>query len=251
MSFQNYLPDTAVELVNLLGLIPHPEGGFFLETFRSGSVPMASRGQTDRTAPPECLVTLTPDHRALKYNNSSSSASVGVGTAGAVVQYQRNCLTSVYWVPTVASPTLPLLVNQSDHVHYYQGGHAFCYHIYNPATRALRTEVLGPDFRTGQALQVCVHGGEWKCGTLQPLAGLSSSSSVDYGIVSEAVAPGFDFHDMTFVTAAQLTQEGTSSSPSVEELLRPFLQRPATVDAKNEDFDSHYDQNEAQNSRSK
>lgn len=105
MSFNSYLPDTAAELVELLGLIPHPEGGFFLETHRSGSEPMSSRGQTDFSVPSHCLVETTgrddcrPDRSKF-----------------------RNCLTSIYWVPTKKSPSLPLVENLSDHVHYYQGG---------------------------------------------------------------------------------------------------------------------------------
>ena len=35
------------ELVAALGLVPHPEGGFFLETWRSGCAPMSTMGQTD------------------------------------------------------------------------------------------------------------------------------------------------------------------------------------------------------------
>ena len=34
--------------ISQLGMIPHPEGGFFVETYRSGSVPMTSRGLTDK-----------------------------------------------------------------------------------------------------------------------------------------------------------------------------------------------------------
>lgn len=47
---------TRSELRTQLGLIPHPEGGCFLETFRSGSTPMSSRGQTDLNVPERDLV---------------------------------------------------------------------------------------------------------------------------------------------------------------------------------------------------
>eukprot|EP00966_Prymnesium_polylepis_P103265 2391494-Prymnesium_polylepis.1 len=34
---------TAQQYVDALGLIAHPEGGYFRETFRAGSTPMASK----------------------------------------------------------------------------------------------------------------------------------------------------------------------------------------------------------------
>jgi hypothetical protein len=49
---------TKEEFISRLGMIPHPEGGFFVETYRSGSAPMTSKGQTDQagtvmvTSPP-------------------------------------------------------------------------------------------------------------------------------------------------------------------------------------------------------
>jgi Cupin superfamily (DUF985) len=89
----SYLPNTAAELVELLGLIPHPEGGYFLETFRSGSVPMTSRGQTDlAVSNADCLVTTTGRNEARPDQSPL-----------------RNALTSIYWLPTVDSPIQPLM----------------------------------------------------------------------------------------------------------------------------------------------
>lgn len=236
MSFNAYLPDTVAELVEHLGLIPHPEGGFFLETHRSGSEPMASRGQTSalEATAAHCLVTVTgrddcrPDRSA-----------------------QRNCLTSIYWVPTVKSPTLPLTANLSDHVHYYQGGLAFEYHIYNPVTAALRSVILGPDVKHGHRLQVPVVSGEWKCGSLLQLSSSTAaitSITADYCIVAEAVGPGFDFHDFHWVDAAELAATGPSAQ--VAALLQPFLHQSALL-SKEEEFDGHYDNGDTKESRTK
>lgn len=38
---------SAKEAAQLLGLLPHPEGGFFKETYRSGATPGGSKGLTD------------------------------------------------------------------------------------------------------------------------------------------------------------------------------------------------------------
>lgn len=52
-----FLPSKVSDLVDALGLIPHPEGGYFLEMHRSGSVPMSSRGQTNlNPASPASLI---------------------------------------------------------------------------------------------------------------------------------------------------------------------------------------------------
>ena len=41
---------SAQQYVDALGLIAHPEGGYFRETFRAGSVPMSTKGKTDESA---------------------------------------------------------------------------------------------------------------------------------------------------------------------------------------------------------
>lgn len=206
-------------------MIPHPEGGFFLETFRSGSKPMSSRGQTDLTVPSNDLVEV-PDR-----NMSRPDGDI-----------RRNCLTSIFWVPTTNSPILPLTINQSDHVHYYQGGQPFEYTVYNPETKEVQVQVLGPDICNGQVLQFAVKGGMWKCGRLLPNA--LPEIETDYTIIAEAVAPGFDFHDFCFVSVSQLMESNLSQIHV--HILQPYLHSSnekiiISEQAKNQDFDSHYD----------
>ena len=52
----------------------------------------------------------------------------------------------------------------------------------------METAVLGPDLAAGQQLQLTVPGGVWKASHLP---------SGDYGLISEAVSPGFEYEDMT------------------------------------------------------
>ena len=174
---------SAAELVDTLGLVPHPEGGFFLETWRAGAEPMTTMGQTALDATRGLVVT---DDRSERRPDGDP---------------RRNALTSIFWVPTVACPRLPLAINRSDHVHYWQGGAAFEYTLFDPATKALSRVVLGPDLRAGQKLQVPVRGGVWKCGRLLAAAGPGAS---DCCIIGEAVGPGFDFHDFTWATPAMI-----------------------------------------------
>lgn len=222
----SYLPSTAVELVDMLGLVPHPEGGFFLETFRSGSAPMVTRGQSalGDSVPRTSLVTTTG--RTQRRPDQSNL---------------RNCLTSIFWVPTLQSPRLILSVNCSDHVHYYQGGLPFRYYIYNPETKAVRQEILGPHIRSGQKLQIAVVGGEWKCGCIVDDAETKDHGlQFDYTIVAEAVGPGFDHHDFQFVTKAELLQQPRDAV----ETLQQFVQGQ-------EDFDDFYDDNQKRAERTR
>ena len=171
---------SSVDVVSGLGLIPHPEGGFFLETWRSGCEPMTTMGQTGYECAPVSLVEENGERRSIRRPDKNSL---------------RNSLTSIYWMPTSASPRLWLAVNLSDHVHYYHGGSPFDYVLVEDGV--LHRVTLGPEFTNGQKMQVAVKGGTWK-------AGLLRRGGADYCLIGEAVAPGFDFHDFTWVSADEV-----------------------------------------------
>ena len=200
----NQLISGTVEmLVNKLGLIRHPEGGFFLETYRSGSVrPMTARGQTELNVPDKDLV-------------MTNRTGQGENRDG-----RRNALTSIYWMPTGDSPTLFLTINLSDHVHYYHGGIPFEYILFDPTSGELSRVILGGDVMGGQVLQLPVKGGMWKCGRmLYPESANKGLKKDMYTIIGEAVAPGFDFHDFTWVTAEMIHK----TAPQYWSLLKSFL----------------------------
>ena len=231
MSHHQFLPSTAAELVELLNLIPHPEGGFFVETFRSGSIAMSSKGQTNfDVARPRDLVATTdrthcrPDHDA-----------------------RRNCLTSIYWVPTKSSPNQPLVCNESDHVHYYQGGLPMQYTQYDISMQSIETVVLGPDIRAGHVLQYAVRGGNWKCAQLLCTLLVDDDASsrtinADYSIVAEAVGPGFDFYDFHFVVASEVEE---LVPVDLQAQLKPFLQASLAMS----EIEEHYDNEQVQQTK--
>ena len=234
MDSNTFLPKTIAELVDLLGLIPHPEGGFFLETFRSGSTPMASRGQSDYDVPAKDLVT-----------------TIGRETQRPDGNVQRNALTSIYWCPTVKSPTMWMVCNTSDHVHYYQGGLPFEYHLFNVDTQELQKTILGPSIRHGHVLQLPVSGGSvWKCGRLltQHFHNHNNDNDqvpqdddrhhhrieADYSLIGEAVGPGFDFHDFRFVQEAEV--DTVVQNEGVRSFMKSFLRQTMSV----AEIDDHY-----------
>lgn len=115
---------------------------------------------------------------------------------------RRNALTSIFWVPTSKDPVLMLAKNCSDHVHYYHGGLPFRYFLFDPSSKEFTTIVLGPELHKGHVLQLPVKGGIWKCGKIEigEEQSSGSSSDYDYALIGEAVAPGFDFHDFSWIT---------------------------------------------------
>ena len=72
--------------------------------------------------------------------------------------------------------------------------------MYSPTKGELKHEILGPDIKNGHKLQVFCPGGIWKCGKLL------QNNENDYCIIGEAVAPGFDFHDFSWITEAQVME---------------------------------------------
>lgn len=98
----------------------------------------------------------------------------------------RYTMTSIHYLLTDDSPVGHWHRNQSDIVHFYHLGAPVHYYLLHPDGR-LETAVLGPDLAAGQRLQLTVRGGVWKASHLP--AG-------SYGLISEAVAPGFDYADM-------------------------------------------------------
>lgn len=180
-------------LARELQLIAHPEGGYFLETYRAGATPMTSKGKTDESG------ALMPCR----------------GREGG----ERNVLTSIYYMLTDDSPKQWWANNMSDHVHYWHGGGELTYHVVEP-NGTLSAHTLGP-----KCPQLVVRGGSFKCVQL--------AAGAKYGLLGEAVAPGFDFRDFKFVKAAELRK----LLPAAQfEKLKGFLK-----EAPESTFDSYYD----------
>jgi predicted cupin superfamily sugar epimerase len=198
------LPTKIKDMIPLLNLIPHLEGGFFRETYRSGSEPMSTMGQTG-------LDCKDPKVNLVVANGRSDNRPDK--------DERRNALTSIFWVPTAKDPVLRLGKNCSDHVHYYQGGLPFRYFFFNPTTSEFSTAVLGPELHKGHVLQLPIKGGTWKCGRIEPYE--ESNTDYDYTLIGEAVAPGFDFHDFTWITEEML--HASCSDNAAMEILLPFF----------------------------
>lgn len=185
-------------LIEALGLVPHPEGGYFREVYRSGAEPMRSRGGTDQEG------TLMHTEREPP---------------------ERNIMTSIYWLLDRQSPVGYWCNNASDHVHYFHAGAALTYFVLHPDGH-LERQVLGSRLDRGEVLQLVVKGGCWKAVHLE---------QGEYGLIGEAVAPGFDFRDFQWGTREELTRAFPRIFESQPELLRFF--KPEV----RRDFDAYYE----------
>lgn len=110
----------------------------------------------------------------------------------------RFTMTSIFYLLTEDSPIGHWHLNKSDIIHYYHLGGALTYYLIDQDGK-LSTVVLGPDIKKGEQLQFTVKGGTWKATQL--------SDNAAYGLLSEAVAPGFDFQDMSLGQTADLIQQ--------------------------------------------
>lgn len=125
---------------------------------------------------------------------------------------ERFLMTSIHYLLTQASPVGHFHLNRSDIVHYHHLGDPIEYFLIH-SNGKLEHVVMGPDVAQGQRLQLTVKGGTWKASRL--LAGASG-----YGLISEAVAPGFDFADMKLGKSAELIKQFPQHSNQIEALSR-------------------------------
>ncbi len=109
----------------------------------------------------------------------------------------RPSLSSIYYLLTDDSPIGYFHCNRSDILHYWHSGSALRYLLISPAGE-FTSFVLGPDLQAGEQLQACVPGGYWKATVLE---------QGEYGLLSEAVSPGFDYADMTLANRVQMQKD--------------------------------------------
>ena len=103
----------------------------------------------------------------------------------------RCLLSSIYYMLTGDSPIGYLHKNKSDIIHYFHVGSPLTYILVTPDGK-LDKKILGVDLDKGQQAQLIVRGGYWKATELE--AG-------EFGLVSEAVSPGFEYEDMELAEA--------------------------------------------------
>ena len=122
---------------------------------------------------------------------------------------KRLSMSSIFYLLAAESPIGHFHLNQSDIVHYFHLGDPITYYLLHP-TGELTTVVMGSDIRNGQVLQLTVPGGVWKASEIP------SDGPHGFGLISEAVTPGFEYDDMTLGYREQMLR----FFPQHEELIQ-------------------------------
>lgn len=107
---------------------------------------------------------------------------------------ERPFMTSIFYMLTSDSSLGHFHKNKSDIMHYFHLGSPISYLIITPDGKLERC-TLGPDVLQGHSLQLLVKGGYWKASILE---------KGEFGLLSEAVSPGFVYEDMTIATPDML-----------------------------------------------
>ena len=103
----------------------------------------------------------------------------------------RPAMSSIYYLLTNDTPIGYLHQNKSDIIHFFHSGSPIKYSIVSPDGELI-TKVLGSDLEQGHLPQFMVKGGYWKASELVQ----KEASLKDFGLISEAVCPGFEYKDM-------------------------------------------------------
>ncbi len=145
---------TAEDVVNLLGLSPHPEGGFYRETFRDTA---SAKADVFHFASPEARRSASPEAR-----RSASTAIYFLLPAGVVSRWHR--------------------VDAAEVWHWYAGA-SLRLSVAGDGAEEGTSIVLGCNLVSGERPQAVVRAGQWQ----------QAESLGDWTLVGCTVAPGFAF----------------------------------------------------------
>lgn len=123
----------------------------------------------------------------------------------------RAFMSSIYYMLTDDRPVGYFHMNKSDIMHYFHLGSPITYFTISP-TGELETFTLGHDLSAGHVLQKLVKGGYWKASVLE---------QGEFGLLSEAVSPGFEYSDMTIAEAEELKLQFPSIWKKISHYVKP------------------------------
>ena len=126
----------------------------------------------------------------------------------------RVTMTSIYYLLSAESPIGHFHMNRSDIMHYFHLGDPITYYLINK-DGSLETHILGPDPTQGHELQMVVKGGTWKASTI------STNGEYGYGLIGEAVSPGFEYEDMQLGDQSELINQFPQHKELIKTLTRP------------------------------
>lgn len=200
-----------MDLISYLDLIAHPEGGYFIETYRSGSKPMTSKGETDLNG------TVIPWKDGQK----------------------ANIMTMIFYMLDKKSPQCSMHIAGpgKDSIHTFVMSSSpdttVTFTTVDPDTWQVTERIMGPSIHNGHKFEVIVPGHHWK--TIRLNIGTNDKTETPYCIMSEAMAPGFDCNHWKLVDINHVRKSGLSEKNKNHVL--KFVKKE-----ENQTFQSYYDE---------
>ena len=161
---------TAEDVVNLLGLNPHPEGGFYRETFRDTA---SAKADVFHFASPEARRSASPEARRSASPEARRSASP---------EARRSASTAIYFLLPAGVVSRWHRVDAAEVWHWYAGA-SLRLSVVDDGTEEGSSIVLGCNLVSGERPQAVVRVGQWQ----------QAQSLGDWTLVGCTVAPGFEF----------------------------------------------------------
>jgi predicted cupin superfamily sugar epimerase len=198
-------PPSTQSLIKSLSLLPHIEGGFYLETDRA----------------PETVPSPFP------FLPSSTSAEDLAPQRPGFDPAVRNSSTTIYYLLTPSGPQGGFHRNKARTVHTLHRGRGryVIVHADEPdqkeGYKRIETFIVGKNVEKGERLQWIVEGGKFKASFLLPdEEGGNDSEGL---LISETVVPGFEFCDHDFLSEEGLKSlVGEKKAMGVDWLLSPL-----------------------------
>ncbi|RFU29804.1 hypothetical protein B7463_g6546, partial [Scytalidium lignicola] len=194
-------PQHLHDLISRLGLQPHIEGGYFVETDRAADI-VPSPFPSEK----ESTLTLVPQRPGFK-------ADV------------RNSSTTIFYLLTPNTPQGGFHRNKGRTVHTLHKGRGRYVIIHadeEGKEKRIETFLVGQNIAAGERLQWIVEGGKYKASYLLPDTDKGSDSSSGL-LISETVIPGFEFCDHDFLKAGGLKELlGDEMAKELDWLLSPL-----------------------------
>ncbi len=172
------MPLDALQVIEQLALEPLPgEGGYYRETYRSSEI-------------------IPPDALPPRYTPNAG----------------RNHSTQIYFLLTVATPSLMHVVRSDEVFHHYLGDPVEQLQI-DPGAGATVVRI-GSDLAAGERPQAVVPRGVWQGCRVTP-----DHAQLGYALLGCTVSPGFDWADFRLGTRSEMRALWTAADPRIADLI--------------------------------
>ncbi len=111
---------------------------------------------------------------------------------------RRPLMNCIYYLLTRSSSIGHFHRVESDITHFYHLGGPIHYFLISHDSKLSRI-TIGPDLNNGQVLSFTAPGGYWRSSHLD--------ENTEFGLISEAVTPGFDFADHQMASHEVFSQD--------------------------------------------